>query len=160
MSIQPTFVGRGEWNLAALQSSIFGWLADTAVCQPDNEGRVEFSLRTLSDGATGCHQPSEIFSDLNMSPPEGEDPNTYNPDEDEWAWESIEEAADKDSEAIQKALKNDAAFVAQLDDKGIVDWQVYFGHREHNGDYCLFFGYTTPTLEGDLNADKVNDANG
>ena len=141
-------VGKGKWNLNALEAATFGWLGDKAVCEPDSEGRVEFSLVTLSSGANGCHQPADIFSDLNMSPPEDVDADSYNPDDDEWIWEDIEEAAEKDSDAIQKAMKEDASFVARLEAAGIVDWSVYFGHREHDGDYCLFFAYTSPTPEG------------
>ena len=96
-------VGKGKWNLNALEAATFGWLGDKAVCEPDSEGRVEFSLVTLSSGANGCHQPADIFSDLNMSPPEDVDADSYNPDDDEWIWEDIEEAAEKDSESPPSA---------------------------------------------------------
>lgn len=143
-------VGCGEWNVEAVKAEILGWIGDSAANEPDEDGRVEFSIYTVTSGANGIHQPSDIFASFNMlTPPEwiaehpGED---YDPDEDEWIWEDIDSAASDEAKAITDALQSDPEFCKRID--SICDqWGLYFGHRDTDGDYCLFFWYTVPEAE-------------
>lgn len=133
-------IGHGKWKIEALKGEIRKGLKDPRVCQP-KEDRVEFSLVTLSGGSQGIHQPSDIFSAFNMKPPaefEGHPVHEYNPDEDESIWDSIDWTAREDADAILEALVVDPDFTAEMD--AVAEgWSIYFGHREADGDYCLFF---------------------
>ena len=136
--------------MEALKAEIYAWLEDEGVCQPDSDGMVEFSIKTLSSGANGVHQPSDIFTALNMEVPEGENPETYSPDDDEFIWEDIEKVAMEEGSEILDALMADPDFDRDMT-KLSPNWGVRFGHRDSDGDYCLFFWYSTIPLcvEGD-----------
>ena len=142
-------IGRAKWDVEALKVEIRRWLSDKEVCQPDSDGSVGFSVSTLSSGCNGTHQPSEIFAAFNMKAPDGGDPETYLPDEDEFVWGDIERVAEEEESLLTDALFEDKGFVDEMAEIAPNGWGVRFGHRDTDGDYCLFFWYTTVPFEGD-----------
>lgn len=136
-----------EWNMEGLKKEILRWLNDTLVCQPDSEGRVEFSICMITSGANGpVNQARHIFEAFNMKVPEdwkAENPDAeYNPGEDEYVWDDIDQVTAEDSNAITEALAADESFATLMETKA-EEWGTYFGNREADGDYCLFFWYRT-----------------
>jgi len=149
-------VGRARWNIKALMEEIRGWLGDTEVCQPDSDGRVEFSISTISGGANGIHQPTDVFRTFDMPVPEDwakEHPGQeYDPDEDEYFWEDADRVTGNEAGLITEALAANTDFAAEMEKVAPGGWSLYFGHRETDGDYCLFFAYTVTPDEGEQGA--------
>lgn len=137
-------LGHAKWDVEALKKVIDLRLKDTLICQPDSEGRVEFSIQTLSDGSDGVYQPKYLFEAFNMETPkdwlEDHPDEEYDPVEDEFVWDDIDRIADEDATSIRTQLVLDGVFTLKMRDLAD-EWGVYFGNREADGDYCLFLWY-------------------
>ena len=91
---------------------------------------AEIMFHTISPGAAGTYQIEAAWSFFDLGVPddwEG-DPEDYDPREDEWAWEAVEEVADKVADEMNRAVPSD------------VPGSFSFGHNPHWGDYGLQYG--------------------
>jgi len=127
-------VGQGQWDVDKVKAGIRKVLAEGGIKtlgEIDEMGGYE--LQTLAPGALGSNQPERLVGTFNI---EGTDPH------DEFAWEEIERVAQNDADALMAALILDPDFCDELDrlhpNEG---WTLWFGHRETDGDYCLWFSY-------------------
>lgn len=143
-------IKESEWNVDVLKTDIRRGVNDkTLYLQTDHEGRGEFSVLDVARGAHGTHQPRMVFVVLGMSVPDGYTPDNYDPDEDEFFWEDADRQAHEIAGWLIEQLAGDPGFVAEMEQVAPGGWSLYFGHREADGDYCLFFSYQIqPEEEG------------
>ena len=102
-----------------------------------DDGHAEIMFHTISSGAQGTYQIQDAWEFFGLEAPddwEG-DPEDYDPREDEWAWDSVEEAADKVAGEMNRAVPESLVGA------------FYFGHQPDWGDYGLFYGAEVPDLE-------------
>jgi len=131
---------KATWDINGIRARILAAIRGDLT--PVMDGRVETMLEVISAGDQGTHQPSDVFTRLNLDVPDyhiGE-PETYNPDDDPWIWETIEDVASKESEELREELDKDEAFLQQVEEQADW-WYVVFGHRDSDDAYGLIFGY-------------------
>lgn len=96
---------------------------------PDNPDTYSLFVHTIAAGHQGIHQPGIVADLFGIKiPADAETPGghpTTDWDEWEWAWEEIEDKADKIAEMIN----------SKIDLPGT----VYFGSLESYGDYGLYY---------------------
>ena len=106
------------------------------------DDHAEIIFHTISPGSAGQYQVEAAREFFGLPVPddwEG-DPEDYDPTEDEWAWEDVEQAADKVATAMNRAAPAD------------VFGSFYFGHNPHHGDYGLMYGADVEDVEEALPA--------
>lgn len=98
------------YDVAALAEEIRRLAAEF----PEND---ELWVDTISPGWRGIHQVEDVAEFFGIDV----DPN------DVWPWDDVEDAAEGAADELSAALE----------ELGVTDWYVVFGHAEGDGDYGL-----------------------
>ena len=134
---------RIDWNIKTLLKTIDDLMKDLTIHQADEDGRVSLVLDTLASGQMGQHQKKHLYHMFKMAPPkdwDSEHPGEeYDPMEDEFIWDGIEEAAGKDANALLWVLSEDDGVAYAL--RGASCFGVSYEHLEADGSFCLCLWY-------------------
>jgi hypothetical protein len=126
-------------NLGRLRNSIESYMEEyLKVEDPHPHGDcVEYQIEEISSGAMGCHQPTQVMRWFDLDAKdlgaEVEPDIDYDPDDDEYFWESAEKKACDFADDLEKAIVDKCQPLPLPPEK----WSLCFCHFDADCSYGL-----------------------